>query len=113
MHELSIAQSILDTVVAEAKANDATRVVRIRLRIGELTAIVEEALTFSFDVIAEETCAQGARLDIEPVAWKVRCTGCGHEYPVAEGIPLCPRCEHAGGETIAGRELQIVEMDVE
>ena len=112
MHELSIAQSILDTVVAEAEANDATRIVRIHLRIGQLTAIVEEALTFSFEVISKDTCAHGAHLETEFIAWKVRCTDCGHEYPVVEGIPLCPQCNHAGGETIAGRELQIVEMDV-
>lgn len=113
MHELSIAQSILDTVLAEAEEHEAARIVSIKLRVGELTAIVREALTFSFDILAQDTCAKGARLDVEHVPWQVRCSDCEHEYPVVEALPTCPRCDHVGGETIAGRELQIVEMDVE
>lgn len=113
MHELSIAQSILDTVVAEAEAHEAAHVVRISLRIGELTAIVSDALGFAFEVISEDTCARGARLEIEHIPWTVRCYGCGHGYCVMDGFPTCPRCGHAGGDTVAGRELQIVEMDVE
>lgn len=113
VHELSIAQGILDTVVEQAKEHEATRVVSIRLRIGELTAIVDDALMFAFEVLSEDTCAKGARLDIEHVPWQVRCSDCAHEFTVVDAYPQCPRCDRVGGETIAGRELQIVEMDVE
>ena len=113
MHELSIAQSILDTVVAEATEHRAQRVVNIRLRIGELTAIVRDALTFSFEVIAKDTCAEGAVLDIEHIPWQLRCSGCQHAYVVQRDNLACPLCGATGGETIAGRELQILEMDVE
>ena len=113
MHELSIAQSILDTVVAEAQEHRAQRVVCVRLRIGELTAIVRDALTFSFEILAKDTCAEGAVLDIEHVPWQVRCGSCQLAYAVQQNELACPACGATGGETIAGRELQILEMDVE
>jgi len=113
VHELSIAQSILDTVVAEAEQHQVERVLSVRLRIGELTAIVRDALTFSFEIIAKDTCAEGAVLDIEHVPWQVRCGGCQLAYAVQRNELACPRCGASGGETIAGRELQILEIDVE
>jgi hydrogenase nickel incorporation protein HypA/HybF len=113
VHELSIAQSIVETVVSQAQAHQASHVTCVRLRIGELTAIIEDALMFSFEIVAQDTVASGARVEIEAIPWTVRCSECAHEYRVSEGIPTCPDCGHAGGETIAGRELQIVEMDVE
>lgn len=113
VHELSIAQSVLDTIVDQAREHRAGRVTAIRLRVGELTAIVEEALTFSFEILARDTCAAGALLSVETIPWQVRCPDCTHEYRVVDGMPTCPRCHRVGGETITGRELQIVEMDVE
>jgi len=113
VHELSIAQSILDTVVAEAEANGVKRVVAIRLRVGALTAVVGEALAFAFEVLAEQTCAKGARIDIDHVPWQVRCLDCRQEFAVFDALPTCPWCECVGGETIAGQELQIVEIEVE
>ena len=113
VHELSIAQSILDTVVVQTEDHGAARILRIHLRIGALTAIVDDALRFAFEAVSQDTCAQGAAVEIEHIPWTIRCRGCGHEYLVAEDLPTCPRCEGVGGETIAGRELQIVEMDVE
>lgn len=113
VHELSIAQSILDTVNQQAALNSAARVVSIHLRIGELTAIVHDALTFSFEIVAQGTCAQGAVLEIEQVPWQIRCAGCALEFHVQGANLSCPNCQHMGGETITGRELQIVEMNVE
>lgn len=113
MHELSIAQSIVDTVVSQAEEHQAARVLCVRLRIGELSAIVEDSLAFSFEMVARDTRAEGARLEIETVPWQVRCTECRIIYRVSDAIPNCPACKHVGGETVSGRELQIVEMDVE
>ena len=44
MHELSIAESILDLAVEEAKKRNSTAVVTIKLRLGEFTGVAREAL---------------------------------------------------------------------
>lgn len=113
MHELSLAQAILETAEQQAVSHGASRVLAIRLRIGELSAVVAEALTFSFGIVAQGTRADGAEMQVEHVPWTVRCSGCSAEYRVQDGLPACPACHAQGGETLTGRELQIVEMDIE
>ncbi len=113
VHELSLAQAILQTVQQQAASRGASRVLSIRLRVGELSAVVDEALTFSLGIIGQGTAAEGCAVTIEHVPWVVRCTGCGVEYRVEGGLPACPGCQALGGVTVTGRELQIVEMDIE
>lgn len=65
MHELAIAQSIA------AKADETAggrRVTRITVEIGARSCVSGEALAFSFALVAEGTAAEGAELEIRPVA---------------------------------------------
>ncbi len=95
------------------KANKAHKVLVIRLQIGELSTAMPEALTFSFEIISKDTCAQGAKLDIARVPWRIRCNFCHKEYRVQDHLALCPECNSVGGETISGKELLIMEMEIE
>ena len=52
MHELSIAQSIVEAVEIRAAECNATRVKHVRLRIGEANGIVNDSLTFCFEMVA-------------------------------------------------------------
>ncbi|MDF2928325.1 MAG: hypA [Anaerospora sp.] len=60
MHEMAIAQGILDIAVQEATLNGAETITRIKLRIGEMTGVQPEALTFCFEALAAETPAEAA-----------------------------------------------------
>ena len=113
MHELAIAQAILDKAQQQAEVHRAHRVLAIRLQVGELSTAMPEALIFSFEIISKDTCAQNAELKIIRVPWRIRCSSCRKEYRVHDGLALCPECNNAGGETISGKELTITEMEVE
>jgi len=113
MHELAMAQAILDKAQQQAEVHRAHRVLAIRLQIGELSTAMPDALIFSFEVISKNTCAQDAKLDIIRVPWRIRCSSCQKEYQVHDRLALCPECNNAGGETISGKELTITEMEVE
>ena len=54
MHELSVAHAVVSTVV-DALPKPAPRVLQVRLRIGELSGIVPQALEFAYDVAAQDT----------------------------------------------------------
>jgi hydrogenase nickel incorporation protein HypA/HybF len=108
MHELSIAQSVVDAVCERAAGRS---VHSVRLRVGALTAVVPEAMRFCFDLAVEGTVAEGARLDIEHRPGTAYCRSCGREVELADLILLCP-CGSADLEVTAGRELQIVSMEV-
>jgi hydrogenase nickel incorporation protein HypA/HybF len=108
VHELSITQSVVDAACERA----AGRPVRsILVRVGALTAVVPEAMRFCFDLVAEGTAADGARLDIEQRAGRATCRSCGADFALPDLILLCP-CGSADVAVTAGRELQIVSMEV-
>ncbi|MFI5891022.1 hydrogenase maturation nickel metallochaperone HypA [Actinoplanes sp. NPDC051513] len=108
MHELAIAENIVDAVCERA---DGRPVRRVTVRIGKLTAVVPRAMLFCFDLATEGTVAEGARLEIEERAGEARCRTCGAEVVLADPILLCP-CGSADLAVTAGRELQIVSMEV-
>jgi hydrogenase nickel incorporation protein HypA/HybF len=108
MHELAITQSVVDAVCDRAAGR---RVRVVRVRVGDLTAVVPDAMRFCFELAAEGTAADGARLDIESRPGAARCRACGLDFAVPDLILLCP-CGSADVQVTAGRELQIVSMEV-
>lgn len=87
------------------------RVVRVRIVVGRLMAVVPEAMRFCFDVCASGTTLDGATLEIDEVPGRIRCARCGDETEVADAIPLCP-CGSAEVSVLAGNELLIKEVEV-
>ncbi len=67
MHELSVAERVLRTVVSEAEARSAVKVTAVRLRLGDLQMITQETLQETFNELAADSIAQGAELRVQPV----------------------------------------------
>lgn len=112
MHELSIAQSLIDVVKEEMRKNNAKSLRSVRLHVGEMTAIVPEALAFSFEVVTNGTELEGTRLLMDVIPLRGYCPGCNEEFEIKDFTFICPSCESTKIETIAGRELSIVEIEV-
>lgn len=114
MHELSVSQSILDIALRHAQQADAQRILAINLVIGDLTGFVDDSIQFYFDFLSRETLAQGAHLNFERIAARVRCQSCGAEYtPPDSRLWACPMCEALGGDIIAGREFSVASIEIE
>jgi hydrogenase nickel incorporation protein HypA/HybF len=110
MHELSIAQAILDVATRHA---DGRRVVKVEVRVGHLRQVVPDSLEFAFALITPGTALDGAELRITPVPAAGRCRECGAES-VIEDFPLC--CAQCGGldvEMLAGEELLVDALELE
>lgn len=113
MHELGIAQSIVESVREEAARHGAGRVVRIGLRVGEMSGVNAEALRFSFQVIVQDTELAPAELDIEDVPLSYRCARCEHEFRVIDYVTACRSCGSCDTRATKGDELQIAYLEVE
>jgi hydrogenase nickel incorporation protein HypA/HybF len=112
MHELSLAQGIIDIAVAEATKHHAAAVKTIKLRLGEFTAVAREALEFSFEVAKRGTPAESAVLEIEAVELKTLCPRCGIVgCPTEDFCLTCSRCSDPV-EILAGREMQVEYVDL-
>ena len=113
LHELAIAQGILDVALKTATENQAVRVGRITVSVGEMTGVVSESLQQGFAVLAVDTPAAGAELIIERIALQGRCRDCGDYFAIQDRRFCCPVCGSAGVELIRGRELRVEHMEVE
>lgn len=108
MHEFGIANGIVE-ICAERAAG--ARVVRVRLEIGQLVAVLPDAVRFCFDVCARHTVLEGAALDIVETAGRAVCRDCGDELPLPRLAGRC-RCGSADLRVVAGEELLIKEMEL-
>jgi len=113
MHEMSIAQSLIDVIREEMAKAEATILRSARLQIGRLTAIVPESLVFCFEVITKGTELEGAGLIIETVPIKGLCNECECEFEIEEYTFICPSCGSPRIEVTAGEDLSIVEIEVD
>lgn len=109
MHELAIATAIAGAVCDRAAGR---RVRCVTVRVGELTAVVPEAMRWCFTLAVEGTVADGADLEIERRGGAGRCRECGTDFACADLILLCP-CGSADVTVTSGRELEIVSMEVD
>ncbi|MFL6160586.1 MAG: hydrogenase maturation nickel metallochaperone HypA [Jatrophihabitantaceae bacterium] len=108
MHELTIAESIVEAVRARIGER---RVSQVRLQIGQLSGVSVDSLRFCFDLAVLGTTLDGARLDIEERAGRARCAGCEQDFGVSDLILLCP-CGSADVRILEGDELRIMSVEV-
>ena len=113
MHEMAIAQSLLDIILQEGETHRVRRVVSVALKVGELSSVVPESLRFCFELIAQGTIVEGAELQIERVAVTCRCEDCGKEFSVEHLLFVCPSCRSRRVEVLSGRELNIQSLEAE
>jgi hydrogenase nickel incorporation protein HypA/HybF len=112
MHELSVAHAVVSTVV-DALPAPAPRVLQVRLRIGELSGIVPQALEFAYDVAAQGTPLADAALVIERSPIVIHCPTCGPQQLPGTQDFRCPSCEQPCGNVIGGKELEILDVTLD
>jgi hydrogenase nickel incorporation protein HypA/HybF len=99
MHELSIANAILDAVRKEAEKRPGAHVTEVGVRIGALAGVELEALRFGFDVLVRGSDLDPLALVIEPVPRRQRCPQCEFTFEVREGNAEGPESDHPGPAT--------------
>ena len=113
MHELAVTQSILDISLRHAQKVEAKRIVVINLVVGKFSSIVDDSVQFYWDMIAEGTIAQGARLHFERVPAEMKCLDCGHVFEPDDKTFACPECLSPRVRVTKGDELRVESIDVE
>jgi len=113
MHEMGIANSILDGVAAELRRRPGVRPLKVGVRVGELAGIDPDALRFAFEALTIDTPLAGLELDIEFRTSHSRCRDCGHEFEVLNYELLCPACGSLSTDRISGDELEFAYLEIE
>ncbi len=113
MHELSIAENILEIVRENFSGNCTHKLKNVRLRIGELAGVVPDSLEFCFTAITKGTELEEAKLEIEKTGIVVHCLDCGGDSTVEGLIFRCSDCGSVNVRVISGNELEVIEIEIE
>lgn len=113
MHEMSLAEGILEIVADTARAQGATRVRDITLEIGALAGVEVDALRFCLDTVLRNSVAAGARVSVERVPGRGWCLACSTEVEIAQLYDPCPRCGAYQVTPTAGRDMRVKDVLLE
>jgi hydrogenase nickel incorporation protein HypA/HybF len=112
MHEVGIVQTALEMALDETRRAGASRIHRLRLRIGALSGVVPEALELAFAAASPGTPAEGAEFEFEEVPVVCRCDECGKEFQPTDIVYCCPHCDALSSSVCQGRELELSSLEV-
>jgi hydrogenase nickel incorporation protein HypA/HybF len=113
MHEMSLAEGLVELVEEEARKAGAGRVMVVRLALRALGHVEADAMRFCFDAVSRGTLAEGAKLDIVIVPGEGWCLDCGKSVRLTERMGACPECGQYHVQMTAGADLRLVELEVE
>jgi hydrogenase nickel incorporation protein HypA/HybF len=114
MHELSLAHSIIEIAKQYLQDAPSCTVRSIRVKVGALSCVNGESLTFSFNLMAVDTAVQGAKLVIEELPLVIFCSVCNQtrQLPGIQGLQ-CPNCGTITSDIRQGNELEVDSLEVE
>ncbi len=112
MHELSVAENIIETVRLNVPENELPMVEEIRLKVGEFSNVVSDSLLFAFESIKEEHSLGSARLNILPVKFEIECSECHAVTSNRYGVRECAICGSYDTKVLSGEELQVTEIEL-
>lgn len=113
MHEMSLAEGVLQLVEETAERENARRVKVVVLEIGRLSSVEPEALRFCFESVTHGSLAQGAALEIVDVPGVGRCLSCGETVQMEALYSACPKCGSHQVQATAGTEMRVREIEIE
>jgi hydrogenase nickel incorporation protein HypA/HybF len=113
MHELSVTQSLLEIALRHGREAGAERVTDLYLVIGQWSSIVDDSVQFYWDLVAQGTPAEGARLHFERIPARAACGDCGCEFAPGGGSLLCPDCGSSRLRVLTGDQFQLESIAIE
>ena len=124
MHEFSVMNQIVSSIIEEAKSRNASRIEKVTVELGEFTMLGHDQLRFAFEVLSKDTLLEGGVLDLQTVKGEIEC-GCGFrgETSPSNDMPHqlasafeCPGCGElakvTGGRDCVIRNISMVVPDV-
>lgn len=113
MHEMSLAEGVLQLVEETAQREKAQRVKLVVLEIGRLSSVEPEALKFCFEAVTHGSIAHGAALEIVSVPGAGWCMPCGETVPMTESFGACPKCGSYQVQPTGGADMRVKEIEIE
>lgn len=114
MHELSIAQAMIEQLEEAVKKEDGNfcRIESIDLELGLMSGVERDALEFVFPIASQGTIAQDAVLHFEEIPVLVKCNKCNSSSNPEFPVIICMKCSSTDVDVVAGKDFKIKSMEV-
>lgn len=113
MHEMALAESVLQIIEDHALKQRFRRVKSVWLEIGALAGVEPEAIRFCFDAVTRGSVAQGAQLKIIDIPGSGWCMQCADTVAIEERYSACPRCRGYCVQPNGGMQMRVRELEVD
>ena len=113
MHSLAMAEDILKAALSEAERREAKHIKAISVKMGDRHFMEADSLQFCLEAAAKGTIAEGAQIDVELLSTTARCQKCAFVYPVADDLPIRPRCGDRNPEILGSDEPPQVTLELD
>lgn len=113
MHEMGIANSILDRARTEVLQHPGAHLLKVGVRIGEWSGVEPESLRFCFDCLVSGAAPPLPVIDIEICPRQNRCPACATVFKLDGYNIECPSCGVTPTQPVSGDELQIAYVEME
>jgi hydrogenase nickel incorporation protein HypA/HybF len=107
VHEYAVTKNIFDIVMREAENNKASKVQKVRIVIGDMSAIIADSVSMYFELFSTDTIAQDAILEFVRVPAELYCKNCDKNFEKPKKGFLCPDCCIDGTLTNRGKEFYV------
>lgn len=114
MHEISVAQALIRTVLQHLEGKRISRVRRIVIRVGPWSGICADSLQFNYELLRGDFSAlAAAELTIEEPPVTAICQECGRQFSTSLLLTNCPDCQSTRFTFSGGDELNILYLETE
>jgi hydrogenase nickel incorporation protein HypA/HybF len=113
VHELAVAQALVEQVGAVISQHQASSASMIRVRIGPLAGVVPELLASAFPLAAAGSRMEHAALEFTHAPIRVHCQTCGAETEAAMNRLICGACGDWHTQIVSGDELLLESVELE
>jgi hydrogenase nickel incorporation protein HypA/HybF len=112
MHEMALAESIIQIVEDTARTHGASRVSAVTVEVGQLAGVELDALRFCFDAVSRGSAAEGARLEVVQPDGQAWCLPCARIVTIAAAGEPCPHCGSYQLQVTGGTELKVKDIEI-
>ena len=113
MHELSIAQNIIEIVIEHAEKVNSGHVSEVLLDVGAVSGVIPETLEFAWDISVKDTVIKDSVLKINFIEAKAICLECNKEFNLDDVYTVCKHCNSIKFDIIQGKELKVRSIKIE
>jgi len=113
VHELAIAQALIEQAEEVVRAHQAQRATSLTLSIGPLSGVVPELLANAFPLVAAGTLVADARLEFNTMPIVVSCASCQAETTASINQLVCGACGDWHTRIISGDDLLLQSIELE